>query len=85
MKDDSHKAPIPLDGRSVSCFVHWGTTVNPPKRDYHRHHHRWDRVNMDTHSGGSTDDPQRQTQQFCQEENIIIILAQDVKTLFLGL
>ena len=37
------------------------------------------------HPEGSTDDPQRQTQQLCQEENIINNLAQDVKMLFLGL
>ena len=49
------------------------------------HHHQEARMHMDTHSGGSTDAPQRQTQQLCQEENIINNLAQDVEMLFLGL
>ena len=40
---------------------------------------------LQMHHEGSTDDPQRQTQQLCQEENIINNLAQDVEMLFLGL
>ena len=40
---------------------------------------------LQMHQEGSTDDPQRQTQQLCQEENIINNLAQDVEMLFLGL
>ena len=49
------------------------------------HHHQEARMHMDTHSGGSTDDPQRQTRQLCQEENIINNLAQAVEVLLLGL
>ena len=59
--------------------------LNPRNTITIEHHHLEARVNMDTHYGGSTDDTQRQTRQLCQEENIIIILAQGVKMLFLGL
>ena len=58
--------------------------LNPRNAITIGYHHLEARADMGTHYGGSTDDPQRQTQQLCQEENINN-LAQDVEMLFLGL
>ena len=85
MKDDSHKALIPLKWERCVVLCPWRTTVNPSRCNYTAFLHLTALGCLQIHRGGSTDDPQRQTQQLCQEENIIIILAQDVKMLFLGL
>ena len=59
--------------------------LNPRNMITIEHHHQEARMHMDTHSGVSTDDPQRQTRQLCQEENMINNLAQAVEMLLLGL